>query len=69
LLGRRISDLVRELESSCPHDLPGKRRQEYLSGRRCVPLGVAIFLRFSVNIAVLERRLARARQARRSDAS
>ena len=65
VLGWRKSDLLRELNRVARTTYKSGDLWKWFGGVRGVPLGVAIFLRMSVRLAVLNRRLQREADARR----
>jgi hypothetical protein len=58
-LGWRYSDLMREMNRLARTSYKSGDVWKWFSGVRKVPLSVAIFLRLSVRIAILKRRLER----------
>jgi len=58
-LGWRYVDLQRELNRTAHTSYKSGDVWKWFSGTRRVPLGVAIFLRLSVRIALLERQIRR----------
>lgn len=58
-LGWRYVDLQRELNHTAHTSYKSGDVWKWFNGVRRVPLGVAIFLRLSVRIALLERRVRR----------
>ena len=58
-LGWRQVDLLRELNRAARTSYKSGDSWKWFSGVRNVPLGVAIFLRLSLRIAQLERRVKR----------
>jgi len=62
LLGWRNIDFIRELNRAGHTVYKSGDLWKWFSGNRGVPHGVAIFLRLSVRIAVLKRRLADRRE-------